>query len=223
VRHRKRCPTHPAEVNDITAFLARYRWIRLSIAVAIGTALLAAGCASSPPSQVENLCTIFYEKDGFFDNWHKFARRTQKKYGVPIPTLMATIYQESRFQPKAKPPRTRLLWVIPWRRPTSAYGFAQALDSTWNEYMTKTNRHGADRDKFKYAIDFIGWYFYGTHRRHGVALNDTYHLYLAYHEGNGGFGRRTYEKKPWLKAVARKVDRRAKHYARQYQGCWKRL
>jgi hypothetical protein len=192
-------------------------------AVALGTALLVAGCASSPPSQVENLCTIFYEKDGFFDDWHKFARRAQKKYGVSIPIMMATIHQESRFQPKARPPRTRLLWVIPWKRPSSAYGFAQALDSTWGEYKRKANRRGADRDKFKHAVDFVGWYFNRVHRRHGVALSDTYHLYLAYHEGDGGFGRRTYENKPWLKKVARKVERRAKLYARQYQDCRRRF
>jgi hypothetical protein len=188
-------------------------------AITIGVALLATSCASSPPAQVENLCKIFQEKDGFFDDWYKHARKTQKKYGVPVPTLMATIYQESRFQPKARPPRTRLLWVIPWKRPTSAYGFAQALDGTWDEYKASTGRSGADRDKFKYAVDFIGWYYNSAHHRHGVALNDTYHLYLAYHEGHGGFNRRTFEKKEWLKAVARKVDRRAGLYSRQYQGC----
>jgi hypothetical protein len=52
-----------------------------------------------------------------------------------------------------------------------------------------------------------------------VALSDTYHLYLAYHEGQAGFERRTYESKPWLLEVAKKVKRRAELYEQQYQSC----
>jgi hypothetical protein len=176
-------------------------------------------CASSSPSQVQNLCGILNEKDGFFDNWHKAALKAEVEYHVSVPVLMATVHQESRFQPKARPPRTRLLGFIPWRRPSSAYGFGQVLDETWNEYMQKTDNRGADRDKFKDAIDFVGWYHAGTHRRHGVPVDDAYHLYLAYHEGQGGFGRRSYESKEWLMRVARKVRRRTDLYARQYQNC----
>jgi len=181
------------------------------------------GCASNPPSQVENVCGIFYEKRGLFEDWHQSARQASHKYGVPIPTLMATIHQESRFQPKARPPRRKLLWFIPWRRPSSAYGFAQAKDETWDYYMRKSGNRGADRDRFEDAVDFVGWYHRTTEQRNGVPTTDTYHLYLAYHEGNGGFARRTYAQKPWLRKVARKVDRRAQVYARQYAQCQLRL
>jgi hypothetical protein len=181
------------------------------------------GCASKPPSQVENLCGIFYEKRGFFEDWHQSARQASHKYGVPIPTLMATIHQESRFRPKARPPRRKLLWFIPWRRPSSAYGFAQAKDETWDYYMRKSGNRGADRDRFEDAVDFVGWYHHTTKRRNGVPTSDTYNLYLAYHEGNGGFERRTYARKPWLQKVAKKVDRRAQVYARQYAQCQPRL
>jgi hypothetical protein len=194
---------------------------RTSCAVALIIAVATASCASAPPAQVEDLCGIFREKDGLFDNWHKAARKSQSKYGVSIPVLMATIHQESRFQPKARPARTRLLWFIPWRRPSSAYGFGQALDETWEQYMRKTGNRGADRDKFKDAVDFVGWYHANTHRRYRVPVDNAYALYLAYHEGLGGFGRRTYDSKDWLKRVAHKVARRADLYARQYGGCRK--
>jgi hypothetical protein len=33
--------------------------------------------------------------------------------------MMAIIHQESKFDPSARPQRTKLLWVIPWTRPSS--------------------------------------------------------------------------------------------------------
>jgi hypothetical protein len=196
----------------------------LGVALRVGLAVLASGgvsCASSPPAQVEDLCQIFDEKGGWFENWHKAAKHASSAHGVSVPILMATIYQESRFQPKARPPRTRLLGFIPWSRTSSAYGFGQAKDGTWKEYQQKTGRRGADRDKFKDAVDFVGWYHANTHRRYRVPVDNAYALYLAYHEGLGGFGRRTYDSKDWLKRVAHKVARRADLYARQYDGCRK--
>jgi hypothetical protein len=56
-------------------------------------------------------------------------------------------------------------------------------------------------------------------KRFGIAKSDTYNQYLAYHEGHGGFKSKTYNKKPWLKKVARKVDDNAQRYKRQLKQC----
>jgi hypothetical protein len=50
-------------------------------------------------------------------------------------------------------------------------------------------------DWYDYAIDFIGWYNRQSYQRSNIALNDSYHLYLAYHEGHGGFNRRSFKGK----------------------------
>jgi len=51
---------------------------------------------------------------------------------------MAIIRQESSFQADAQPPRSRILWIIPGPRPSSAYGYSQALDGTWDWYRQAT-------------------------------------------------------------------------------------
>lgn len=132
---------------------------------------------------------------------------------------MAFVHQESGFVDDARPPRRRLLWIIPWTRGSSAYGYAQAQDATWDWYIRKTGNSGADRDDIDDALDFVGWFVDTTHRMTGVAKNDAYRNYLAYHEGQGGYKRGTYRKKDWLLAVARKVQRRAQRYAGQLHGC----
>jgi len=193
-----------------------HRALALTVAV---SGLLLGGCVTSPPRHVENICHIFDEKD----DWYEEAKDAQERWGSSIPVMMAIMYQESRFQPKAKPPRTKLLWVLPGPRKSSAYGFSQAKDETWDWYKDKSGNWGADRDDFDDAIDFVGWYNYQSHKRSKIALNDPYHLYLAYHEGHGGFNRRSFKNKGWLKAVAKKVSARSAIYTRQLQDCEKRL
>jgi hypothetical protein len=102
------------------------------------------------------------------------------------------IYHESGFDRKAQPPRKRFLWIFPGSRPSTAYGYSQALDTTWDFYRQDSGNHGADRDDFGDAIDFVGWYNYKSRKYCGIKPNDAYHLYLAYHEGHGGFNRRTF-------------------------------
>jgi hypothetical protein len=58
-----------------------------------------------------------------------------------------------------------------------------------------------------------------THIKCRVSKDDAYHLYLAYHEGHGGFSRKTYQKKAWLVRVARKVDSRSQKYRGQLASC----
>ena len=183
------------------------------------SAVLLSSCASSPPRHVDNLCHIFDEKAG----WYKKAKKSEKRWGSSIPVMMAIMRQESSFRAKAKPPRKKILWVIPGPRLSSAYGYPQAKDETWRWYKKSSGNRFADRDEFGDAIDFIGWYNIQTSRRNGVALNDSYNLYLAYHEGHGGYKKGTYRNKQWLKTVASKVASRAQSYQKQLQGCEKRM
>ena len=178
-----------------------------------------ASCASTPPKHQDNICHIFDEKSG----WYKDAKKASKRWGVPIAINMAFIHQESRFVPKAKPPRKKILWIIPGPRKSSAYGYSQAKSGTWKWYKKDTGRRGADRDDFDDAVDFIGWYNNMSNKRSKIAKNDAYNLYLAYHEGHGGYNRATYKNKGWLKKVAKKVSSRAANYQQQLNKCEDRL
>jgi len=111
------------------------------------------------------------------------------------------------------------LWVIPWGRVSTAAGYAQAKDEVWSDYQKSTGRHGADREDFDDAIDFVGWYMDKTTSINGVYKYDAYNQYLNYHEGWGGFRNKTYASKAWLMPTARKVQARSDVYARQYAGC----
>jgi hypothetical protein len=182
-------------------------------------ALALTACTTSQPADTGNICSIFREKDDWYDD----AADSRDEWGSPIPVMMAIMHQESRFKAKAKPPRKKIFGFIPGPRPSNAYGYSQALESTWDAYKRSAGAYGADRDDFADAIDFIGWYNHKSHRRNGIAKNDTYSLYLAYHEGHGGYSRGSYRKKKWLMGVARKVQRRADSFQSQLQGCEEEL
>ena len=173
------------------------------------------GCASTPPKNINNSCDIFYEKD----DWYDASNLSFKKWGVPIHVQLAIIHQESKFVYDAETPRDYLLWVIPWGRISDAYGYAQVKDATWQWYIDKTGNTGADRDDFADAVDFIGWYANLTHKKLSISKWDAYNQYLAYHEGQGGFKRKTFNKKPWLIKVAKKVNARSKVYRKQLAVC----
>lgn len=185
----------------------------LAALLLVGVAVIS--CSNHPPRNIKDGCEIFSEKD----DWYADAQDSYEKWGVPVHVQLAIIYQESRFVHDAQPPRTRLLWVIPWTRPTSAYGYGQIKDSTWDWYIKETGNRWADRDDFEAVVDFIGWYGDRSQRTLGIAKGDAYHQYLAYHEGHGGYRRKTYDQKPWLLKVARQVERRARSYQAQLQQC----
>ncbi len=181
-------------------------------------ALTAAGsllACASPPRKSDDLCDIFTARR----SWYKAARRSYDRWGVPESVQLAVIKQESSFRARAKPKRKKVLWIFPGPRPSSAYGYGQVLDGTWDLYRKSTGRRGADRHDFGDVTDFIGWYGHHIHQRTGVAKNDPYGLYLAYHEGAGGYLRASYTQKPQLQGVARSVDRQAKRYQAQYATC----
>jgi len=171
------------------------------------------------PKNTDNICATFKEKE----DWYGDAKEAFERWGVPIHVQMAIMHQESHFVADAQPPRTWLLGFIPWFRPSSAYGYAQAKDETWDSYLDKAGNWGADRDDFADAANFIGWYCDISHNRLGISKLDAANLYLAYHEGHGGFQHKSFLKKPWLQQVANKVAKRATLFQRQLSACEKEL
>ncbi|WP_423823192.1 hypothetical protein V5738_04400 [Salinisphaera sp. SPP-AMP-43] len=178
-------------------------------------AVLLTGCVTAPPSNPSNLCSIFREKGGWYDD----AKAADQRWGAPIPVQMSIIYQESQYIGDAKPPRNHLFWIIPWTHISSAYGYTQALDSTWDHYKSKTGHPFADRDDFGDATDFVGWYVDQSHRILGISKADAYSQYLAYYVGQGGYRSGAYRRKPWLMKTARRVQNRAGRYGRQLSSC----
>lgn len=180
---------------------------------------LLVSCVASQPRDISNVCHMFEDRR----TWYKAADRTEKRWGVPVHVSMAFIHQESSYRARIRPPRNRVLWVIPWTRPSSAFGYAQALDGTWDDYRRDTGNFFARRSSFSDAIDFIGWYNRNSYRRNGIARDDARNLYLAYHQGNTGFARRSYADKPQLLAIADRVQQNANRYQGQYQQCQSKL
>ncbi|WP_105900904.1 transglycosylase SLT domain-containing protein [Vibrio gangliei] len=180
----------------------------------LASSLLLVGCATPPPSNQSNLCDIFRQ----YPDWYEDALDMNDEYGVPIQISMAFMKQESAFVGDAKPPRYYFLGFIPWGRVSSAYGYAQAQDPVWSEYQDEVSSWSS-RDDFGDSIMFIGWYIDGSQKALGISKWDTYSQYLAYHDGRGGFKRKTYAQKPALIKVARRVEQTAKDYGWQLKQC----
>ena len=110
---------------------------------------------SSVPKYPHNACKIFSEKYSYL----KYSREASKKWNVPISSILAVINKESGFRRFAKPKRTKLFKIIPYRRPSSSFGFSQAINKTWDLYKKENNKPLALRISLKHSSDFIGWFF----------------------------------------------------------------
>ena len=148
-------------------------------------------------------------------------RKSERRWGIPVYVQMAIMYQESKFIGNARTPVQYKLGVIPMGRQSSAFGYSQALDGTWQEYKDGPGRNRARRDNIKDATDFMGWYMAKTTERLGIAKNDARNQYLAYHDGRTGFLRGTYKSKPWLMRISREIEDRAALYKYQLVACRK--
>ncbi|AZY92401.1 MULTISPECIES: lytic transglycosylase [Paracoccus] len=169
----------------------------------------------SAPRQLDNACAITSERPAYL----RAMRQTERKWGVPVHVQMATLYQESKFIGDARTPHQYALGVIPIGRQSSAFGYSQALDGTWEEYQRETGNRRARRDSIRDATDFMGWYMHGSQQRLGLSKNDAASQYLAYHEGRSGFARGSYRQKSWLMRVAGSVGQRSEMYRQQLVGC----
>jgi hypothetical protein len=180
--------------------------------------MLVASCGGgnySAPRNLDNACAILRERP----QYARAFRAVERRWGVPVHVQMATIYQESKFIGNARTPLRYTLGVIPVGRQSSAYGYSQALDGTWEEYQRDTGRWRAKRDDIGDATDFMGWYMNQTRERNGIPLWDARNQYLAYHEGHTGYARGSYNRKSWLVRIAGEVGSRAGMYESQLRSC----
>ncbi|MBT9247202.1 lytic transglycosylase [Gemmobacter fulvus] len=181
--------------------------------------LLLASCGGggrfSAPRNLDDACAILRERPEYY----RAMKATERRWGIPIHVQMATIHQESKFIGNAQTPHRFALGIIPMGRQSTAYGYSQALDGTWEEYQQETRRRSARRDRIEDATDFMGWYMDGTEKRLGVPKWNARDQYLAYHEGRTGFANGSYNAKSWLVDVAARVQTRSQTYAAQLSGC----
>ena len=180
-----------------------------------GALMVLNGCNSSPPANPGDVCSIFTERT----NWYRAAKAAEERWQTPIALNMAIIYQESSFRSRARPARERFLWVFPGARPSSAFGYAQALESTWQEYQLRSGNDSASRSDFADAVDFVAWYNANSRRISGIEATDARSFYFAYHEGNAGFQRGRYLRKRWLIQAADQVQQNSEKFGRQLDGC----
>jgi len=176
--------------------------------------LVLAGCASAPPRHTQDICRVIEQHPA----WYRDARDAQKRWGTPANVLLAFVQRESGFRKKARPDRPWFLF-IPLPRRSSAYGYAQAQDPVWKEYRKANPGWFKRRTDMADALDFLGWYTDRIHRELGISKWDPRHLYLAYHEGIGGYRRGYWRKDRHLLATAAEVDHRAREYGAQLRRC----
>ena len=174
--------------------------------------LLLTSC-SSIPSNTYNSCLIFNEKY----LWYKHTKKVEKKWGTPIYIQLAIIKAESDFDWLAKPARQKIFKVIPFKRPSSSFGYSQAVKGTWEQYKKETGNKLATRARFKDSVDFIGWYTNKTETILKISKKDAFRQYLAYHEGWGNY--KYYKKNKKVIRLAKKVEKQSNIYKKQLLRC----
>ena len=193
------------------AALARHLALWLSF-------LLLVACSTTPPKKQSDLCAVF----DTYPEWYDYAEQAERRWGTPKHILMAFVRHESSYRENAKPPFEWFLF-IPLGRASSAKGYAQIQDPAWKDYKAERGGLFRSRGDMEDALDFIGWYNDKSHRELGLAKTDAKNLYLAYHEGRGGYRRGTYKKKAWLVKVAGRVASTAASYSAQMKRCEERF
>ena len=178
--------------------------------------LFIASC-SSVPKYPQNACKIF----GQNYLWYKSVKKSSETYGAPIHTILAIVNKESSFNRWAKPKRNKLFKVIPYKRPSSSFGYSQAVKGTWDQYKKETNNKLATRARFRDSVDFIGWYTNKTEKLLKISKKDVYRQYLAYHEGWGNY--KNYKNNQKVIILATKVKNQAANYKKQLKKCQKKL
>ena len=172
---------------------------------------------SSIPKNTSDSCSIFNERY----LWYKYTKKTEQKWGTPIYLQLAIIKMESDFDWLAKPERQKIFKVIPYKRPSSSFGYSQAVKGTWDQYKKETNNKLATRARFRDSVDFIGWYTDKTEKLLKISKKDVYRQYLAYHEGWGNY--KNYKNNQKVIILAKKVTEQANEYRKQLSKCQKRL
>jgi hypothetical protein len=189
---------------------------KLNLILSSFVILLISACSSIPKNTADG-CSIFSERY----LWYKHAKKTEQKWGTPIYIQLAFIKMESDFDWLAKPKRKKIFKVIPYKRPSSSFGYSQAVKGTWKQYKKETGNKFATRTRFKDSVDFIGWYTNKTEKILKISKIDSFKQYLAYHEGWGNF--KNYKNNQKVILIAKKVQRQSDKYKKQLAGCKKSL
>ena len=134
---------------------------------------------------------------------------------------LAFIKFESDFHWLAKPKRQKLFKIIPFKRPSSSFGYSQAVKGTWKQYKEEQNKPLALRTRFKDSVDFIGWYTNKSSKLLKIPKNDAFKQYIAYHEGWGNY--KNYKKNKKVIGLAKKVERQSNKYKNQLLKCKSKL
>ena len=174
---------------------------------------------STVPKYPQNACKIF----GQNYLWYKSIKKSSKTYDVPIYIILAFVNKESSFNRWAKPPRTKLFKIIPYKRPSSSFGYSQAVNKTWELYKNETNSPLALRTRFKDSVMFIGWYISKTNKINKIPKNDSYRQYLNYYLGWGSYAKKIYKTDKKAIILAKNVQKQAKVYKSQLAQCQKGL
>tara|TARA_Y100000768_G_scaffold267424_1_gene204316 strand:- start:111 stop:719 length:609 start_codon:yes stop_codon:yes gene_type:complete len=178
--------------------------------------IILSSCSSIPKNTADS-CSIFSERY----LWYKYAKKTERKWGTPIYIQLAIIKMESDFDWLAKPGRTKIFKIIPYKRPSSSFGYSQAVKGTWKQYKSETGNKFATRTRFKDSVDFIGWYTNKTEQILKISKKDAFKQYIAYHEGWGNY--KNYRKKQKVILLANKVKVQSNKYRSQLKKCEKKL
>ena len=172
---------------------------------------------SSIPKNTQNSCLIFEERY----LWYKHIKNSEAKWGAPIHIQLAFIKRESDFNWLAKPKRQKIFKIIPFTRPSSSFGYSQAVKGTWEQYKKETGNKLAIRTRFKDSVDFIGWYMHKSSKLLKISMNDSYKQYIAYHEGWGNY--KNYKSNTKVVILAKRVKDQSDIYRKQLHGCKKKL
>jgi len=178
----------------------------------------AAAC-SSVPKYPQNACKIFGENY----LWYKSAKKSSETYGAPIHIILAFVNKESGFNRWAKPKRSKLFKIIPYKRPSSSFGYSQAVKKTWELYKTETKNPLALRTRFKDSVMFIGWYMNKTKKINKIPLTDSYRQYLNYYLGWGSYSKKVYKSDKKAIIFAKSVQKQSQVYKSQLRECEKSL
>ena len=174
---------------------------------------------SSVPKYPSNACKIFGEKY----LWYKHAKKSSETYGAPIHIILSFVNKESGFNRWAKPKRTKLFKIVPYKRPSSSFGYSQAVKKTWELYKTETNNPLALRTRFKDSVMFIGWYINKTNKINKIPFDDAYRQYLNYYLGWGNYSKAVYKTDKKAVIFAKNVQKQSKEYRAQLDECKKSL
>lgn len=163
----------------------------------------------------DDACSIIENKR----SWKRAVLKVEQKWQISPGMQLSFILTESNFRPRAKTPKKYFLGFFPTGRLSSAFGYAQAIDSTWEKYQEDTNNRFSSRTNFADSVNFIGWYANETNYKLAIKKSDVFNQYLAYHQGHRGYKSGAYKAKKNLIDVAKRTEKNAFKFNSQLKSC----